>query len=89
MLINVIKAEYLGEFKISLSFSNAESVVVDLRSTIYSDVREIFKPLQNVEYFKTFRINLNTITWDNEADFAPEFLLDLGKAQQNNTLTFA
>ncbi len=28
-------------------------------------------------------IRLNTITWDNEADFAPEFLFDLGTKQSN------
>ena len=35
-------------------------------------------PTQNI---KLDTIRLNTITWDNEADFAPEFLLVLGKQQ--------
>jgi hypothetical protein len=27
------------------------------------------------------RVKAYTVTWDNEADFAPEFLFDLGKQQ--------
>jgi hypothetical protein len=83
MIIDVIKAEYRGGFKLFLTFNNNESVIVDLRHTIYSDNRKIFQPLRDENYFKTFSIKLNTITWKNEADFAPEFLLELGKAQQS------
>lgn len=89
MIINVVNAEYKNGYKILLDLNNHESVLVDLKTTIYTDPRKIFEPLRNLEYFKTFKIRLNTITWDNEADFAPEFLLELGKAQQNKELTFA
>ena len=89
MIFNVVTAEYKEGFKIFLSFSNKESVMVDLKTTIYNDNRKIFEPLRDVDYFKTFKIRLNTITWDNEADFAPEFLLELGKTQQNKELTYA
>jgi hypothetical protein len=87
MIINVVSAEYKEGFKIFLEFNNNESVMVDLQPIIYSDHRKIFEPLRVVEYFKTFKIKFNTITWDNEADFAPEFLLELGKAQQNKELS--
>ena len=89
MIIDVINAEYKEGFKVFLSFSNNESVIVDLKETIYSDPRGIFEPLKNVDYFKSFKIRMNTITWDNEADFAPEFLLELGKAQKNKELAYA
>ena len=82
MIIDVIKAEYRGGYKLFLTFNNTESVLVDLKATIYSDNRKIFQPLRDTDYFKSFAIKLNTITWDNEADFAPEFLLELGKSQR-------
>lgn len=82
MILNVIKAEHKEGYTIFLTFNNGESVTVDLESTITNDTRKIFIPLRNLEYFKKFRIYLNTITWENEADFAPEFLLELGKKQQ-------
>lgn len=82
MILNVINAEYKVGYKVLLTFNNGESVLTDLEETIKTDTRKIFIPLQNIGYFKKFKIRLNTITWDNEADFAPEFLLELGKQQQ-------
>jgi hypothetical protein len=37
---------------------------------------EVFEPLQQLERFKTVYLDreLNTIRWENGADFAPEFL---------------
>ncbi|HRQ29636.1 MAG TPA: DUF2442 domain-containing protein, partial [Saprospiraceae bacterium] len=63
-------------------FNNGESVLTDLEQTVKSDQRKIFYPLREIDYFKSFRIKLNTIIWPNEADFAPEFLLKLGRQQK-------
>jgi hypothetical protein len=82
MILNVIKAEYKSGYKVHLTFNNGESVLVDLESAIMNDNRKIFSPLKDLDYFKKFKIRLNTITWENEADFAPEFLLELGKQQK-------
>lgn len=81
MILNVKRAEYIADYKILLTFNNGESVLTDLEQTIKSDHRKIFLPLRDIDYFKSFTITLNTITWPNEADFAPEFLLKLGKQQ--------
>lgn len=81
MILNVTKAEYKGGYKIYLTFNNGKSVLADLEETIFSDNRKIFLPLRDINYFKNFSISLNTITWENEADFAPEFLLALGENQ--------
>ena len=39
-------------------------------------VGEVFEPLRNHGYFKTFVLHseLKTVVWPNGADFAPEFL---------------
>ena len=89
MILNVTHAEYTVGYKVFLSFNNGESVLVDLEETVFSDTRQIFKPLREVEYFKSFKIGLNTITWDNEADFAPEFLLEIGKQQESKSMACA
>ncbi|MCY3766979.1 MAG: DUF2442 domain-containing protein [Gemmatimonadetes bacterium] len=41
----------------------------------------VFAPLKNREYFRRFRIHpdFHTLTWENEADFAPEFLYGIVK----------
>ncbi len=82
MILNITYAEYKGDYQVFLIFNDGESVLVDLEDTIKNDSRKIFVPLRDLAYFKTFKIRLNTITWDNEADFAPEFLLELGKRQE-------
>ena len=79
MILNVISAEYKGAYKVFLSFNNGESFLVDLEETIFNDHRKIFELLRDPQYFKNFQIRMNTITWENEADFAPEFLLELGR----------
>lgn len=89
MILNVTNAEYKAGYKVSLTFNNDESVFVDLEHTIFNDTRKIFQPLRDIEYFKSFKIRLNTITWDNEADFAPEFLLELGKQEESKQTVYA
>lgn len=89
MILNVIYTEYKVGYKVFLTFNNGESFLVDLEDTLLNDSRKIFIPLRDIEYFKTFKIRLNTITWDNEADFAPEFLLKLGKQQESKKMIHA
>jgi len=81
MILNVVQAQYVEKYQVEILFNNAETLLVDLEETIMHDSRRIFFPLRDVEYFKSFQIKFNTITWENEADFAPEFLLELGKSQ--------
>lgn len=82
MILNVTYAEYKVGYQVFLTFNNGESVVVDLENTIFNEPRKIFQPLRDLDYFKSFKIRFNTITWDNEADFAPEFLLELGRQEE-------
>jgi hypothetical protein len=81
MILKVINAVYKGGYLVLLTFNNGETLLVDLQNTILSDHRKIFEPLHDINYFKNFAISLNTIVWENEADFAPEFLLELGQKQ--------
>jgi hypothetical protein len=77
MFIEVVKAEYLDGYRLSLLFNNGERRIVDLRDSLKGAV---FAPLKNIDYFKRFSIKFNTVEWDNGADFAPEYLYDLSTA---------
>lgn len=77
MFLEVTQAEYLDGYKLRLYFNNGEVRVVDLYSSLKG---EVFAPLKDIEYFKHFSIKFNTVEWDNGADFAPEYLYELGKA---------
>ena len=81
--ISVIKAEYRQDFKIFLQFNDGLTGIVDL--THYLD-GEIFEPLKDPIYFKTFSLDSWTIGWDNGADFAPEFLYELASKERARTI---
>jgi len=78
MFLEVSEANYIGEYKINLTFNDGKSLIVDLTDQLEG---EIFKPLKDLTFFKVFSIKYNTIEWSNGADFAPEFLQELGKKQ--------
>lgn len=78
MFLEVLKAEYISDYKIKLWFSNHKTKVVDLYSSLNG---VIFEPLKNIDFFRRFSIKYNTIEWENGADFAPEYLYELPDAQ--------
>ena len=75
MFLEVIKAEYLEDYKIKIFFNNGVIKIVDLGQSLNGT---IFKPLKDVDFFKNFTIKFNTIEWENGADFAPEYLYEKG-----------
>ena len=75
MFIEVIKAEYLDGYRLLLLFNNGEQKTVDLSNSLKGAV---FAPLKDIDYFKRFSIKFNTVEWENGADFAPEYLYEIG-----------
>ena len=71
MFIHVEQAKYISDYNVWISFNDGEEGVVDLSSELYG---EIFEPLKDKSFFKSFQIEGHTIAWSNGADFAPEFL---------------
>lgn len=74
MFIHVINAKYVEDYKIWLSFNDGAEGTVDLSSEIYG---EVFEPLKEKDFFKSFTLEGHTLSWSNGADFAPEFLREL------------
>ena len=77
MFLEVIKADYLDGYRVKLLFNNGETKIVDLSQSLNGSV---FAPLKELELFKRFTIKYNTIEWENGADFAPEYLYEIGVA---------
>lgn len=67
----VTNAKYIKDFTVWLSFNDGAEGKVDLSSELEG---EIFEPLKDVSFFQKFKICGHTLSWDNGADFAPEFL---------------
>lgn len=76
MFLEITNAYYLSEYKILLNFNTGDSKVVDLKNELTGS---IFEPLKDINFFKNFTIKYNTIEWNNGADFAPEYLFQIGK----------
>jgi hypothetical protein len=76
MLLTVVDAKYMRDYRLSVRFNDGKSMVVDLADELDGPV---FEPLRHVAFFRKFRIAGNTIEWPNGADFAPEFLREIGR----------
>lgn len=77
MFLEVTKADYLDGYRIKLLFNNGVTKKADLSQSLNGDV---FAPLKDLEFFKRFSIKFNTIEWESGADFAPEYLYEIGTA---------
>lgn len=74
MMLGVIDAVYLGNYKIALSFNDKKTGVADLRDVIFNDNRMPFLTLRDENEFKKFKMEHDTIVWESGLDLAPEFL---------------
>jgi len=73
-MIAVINAKYISEYKLSLRFNDGRIGVVDLYQLTHKDSRKILSELKNVEKFKDFKVEFDTVCWSNGLDIAPEYL---------------
>ncbi len=69
----VIDAEYISNYKIKLTFDTGEKKIADCAQWLEG---EVFEPLKNKDYFRSFFVNGWTISWPNGADIAPETLYE-------------
>ena len=78
MFLHVTSVSYIEGYQVQITFSNDVTKDVDLSSELHG---EIFEPLKDLAFFKQVAVNeeTNTIEWPNGADFAPEFLYEIGK----------
>ncbi|MDR1783928.1 MAG: DUF2442 domain-containing protein [Dysgonamonadaceae bacterium] len=75
MFLEVSKACYLDNYRLLLTFNNGITKTVDLQNELTG---EIYEPLKQLDYFKNFEIKYNTVEWNNGADYAPEYLYQIG-----------
>jgi hypothetical protein len=78
MFLHVTRVRHLRAYELEVEFSDGLVKKVALSQELYG---EVFEPLKDPEFFKQVAVNeeTNTIEWPNGADFAPEFLYEIGK----------
>lgn len=75
-MIQVMQARYVAQYKIYLVFNNHKEGIVDLKAVITQDHRPILSELSNIEKFKKFKVEADTVVWENGLDLAPKFLYE-------------
>ena len=78
MKYQIVEAKYINNYTIWLKFKDGLEGTIDLSNEFDGP---IFEPLKNINYFKSFIIEGSTISWDNGADFAPEYLYQIVKSK--------
>ena len=84
-MLHVETAKYYEDYKITVSFNDGSTHIVDFENAILSDSRPIISALKDVSLFKDFYIKNHTISWSNGLDFAPEFIKDCSIKVLNET----
>jgi len=72
-ILRVTKAEYVGGYVLLLTFSTGEVRKVDFTPLMQ---KGICRKLQDLDYFKSFRLDPFTVDWNNEIGFAPRYLYE-------------
>jgi hypothetical protein len=73
MNTRITDARYIDNYTVWLKFSDGLEGDVDLRGELWGPM---FEPLKDMNTFRKFSVHpeLHTITWENGADFSPEYL---------------
>lgn len=75
---DIVHVEYLGGYRLRLTFADRTVGVFDLASKFDGPVGPMFEPLRDPVQFATVRVDpdLGTVTWPNGADLAPDVLYE-------------
>jgi hypothetical protein len=73
MIPKLTEAKHISGYRVWLKFEDGKEGEIDLEKELWG---EIFEAVRDEQQFKEFRVDpeLNTLTWPNGADFAPEYL---------------
>jgi len=73
-MLSVESAGYIDGYRLELTFNDGKTGVVDLYRVVHEDQRSVFSELGDLEKFKDFQVDFNTVCWSNGLDLASEFL---------------
>lgn len=73
MFLHVTKAKLLDGYRIKVCFDDGREGIADIREALEGPM---FESLKDPDVFRKFRVDeeLQTITWPNGADLAPEYI---------------
>ncbi|MFN8492351.1 MAG: DUF2442 domain-containing protein [Caldilineaceae bacterium] len=66
----VSKVEYLGDYRLRLTFTNGEMGEIDMRRKV-TGRSGVFAPFNDVTFFAQVRMEGETVVWPNGVDLDP------------------
>ncbi len=73
MYFDIIKAKYICDYKLNLTFEDNKNGIVDFIK--YVKIGQVFSKFSDIKYFQNFYIEDGILTWgEGEIDIAPETL---------------
>jgi uncharacterized protein YkvS len=75
-MVWIVKAELRDNYKVFVEFNDGINGIIDFKEKLDNDHRPIIKDLLDLDKFKTVKVDLDTLCWDNGVDFAPEYLYE-------------
>ena len=79
MVISIIKAEYLGDYKINFSFSDGNERLIDFSGFLESSKNPMTKKYLDKQLFKNYSIDYGDIIWNDYEMCFPIWDLHEGK----------
>ena len=75
-MVWVVRAELRDEYKVFVEFNDGIQGIIDFKEKLSTDHRQIIKDLLDLDKFRTVKVDMDTLCWDNGVDFAPEYLYE-------------
>lgn len=82
MYLSIKEVQTTDDFKLILSFENAEKRIFDAKPLLSFGN---FTTLKDLNLFKKVRVNFDTIEWENGLDLDPEYLYKKSKKISEET----
>ena len=80
-MIKVIEARYLGEYRVSLAFSDGKEGILDGRELLKKN-GSLLDALRSESYFQRLFIDAGALCWPNGLELSPARLYESCKAPE-------
>lgn len=74
MLLQIEKADYVGNHRFELRFNDGRVGTIDVRQLIDQGPGTLFAALRDEALVRRFELTYGTLAWPGELDVAPEYL---------------
>jgi len=81
-MVWIVNAELRENYQVFVEFNDGVSGIIDFKEKLDNDHRQIIRDLLDLNKFKTVKVEIDTLCWDNGADFAPEYLYEKIKGEK-------